>query len=181
VDSNKQWSFKAEASGGNFFGFQGDSLELDANSSSEQVHAHLTLANKLLGVGKLNLDGQVNWRTGDFDLSQQAVAQLNVGVCTFYMTENFDLSNQNGVVAMNVLVCGAGAIGTTDYNVHAGVMGNLTVSADGHGGYRVAGSLSASVGGTWAGTSHDTQLAEVTVDNKGFSIDIGLYHPRVNW
>jgi hypothetical protein len=181
VDGSKQWSFKAEARGGNYFGFQGDSLEIDGNSQSETLHAHLTLANKVLGVGKLNLDGQVNWRTGEFDLNQTAMAQLDVGVCTFYMTEIFDLSYHNGAVAMNVVVCGAGAIGTTDYNVHAGVMGTLTVSADGHGGYRVAGSLSASVGGTWAGTSHDTQLAEVTVDNSGFSIDIGGYHPRVNW
>jgi hypothetical protein len=181
VDSNKQWSFKAEARGGNCFGFQGDSLELDASSRSEKVHAHLTLGNKLLGVGKLNLDGQVDWRTGEFDLHQQAVSQLNAGVCTFYMTEDFFLSYHQGVVAMNVFVSGVGAIGTADYNVHAGVMGNLSVSADGHGGYRVAGSLSASVGGTWAGTSHDTRLVGVAVDNKGFSIDIGLYHPRVNW
>jgi hypothetical protein len=181
VDGNNQWSFKAEARGGNFFGFQGDSLELDASSRSEMVHVHLTIANKLLGVGKLNLDGQVDWRTGEFDLHQQAVAQINAGVCTFYMTEDFYLSYHNKVVAMNVFVCGAGAIGTSDYNIHAGVMGNLSVTGDGHGGYRVTGSLSASVGGTWAGTSHDTQLAAVTVDNDGFSIDIGSYHPRVNW
>jgi hypothetical protein len=181
VDGSKQWAFKAEARGGNYFGFQGDSLEIDGNSKSETLHAHLTLANKVLGVGRLNLDGQVNWRTGEFDLSQTAMAQLDVGVCTFYMTEVFNLSYHNGAVAMDVVVCGAGAIGTADYNVHAGVMGYLTVTGDGHGGYSVAGSLSASVGGTWAGTSHDTQLAEVTFDNTGFSIDIGGYHPRVNW
>jgi hypothetical protein len=180
VNSSSQWAFKAEAGTGEFLGFKGKSLELDSSSASQTVHAHVSLGG-MLGRSEVDLDGTVNWQTGDFDLTQTAMFQLDAKVCSFYMFDYFDLSNHNGVVAMNVLVEGVAAIGSADANVHASVMGDLAVTEDSSGKVNVAGSASASVGVTVGGTSYDTPLAGFKFNNQGFSIDILGHDAQVNW
>jgi hypothetical protein len=180
ANSYSQWAFKAEIGTGTFLGFKGNSLELDASSASETVHAHATL-DPMLGNSKVDLDGEVNWYTGYFDLSQTAMFQLDAQVCSFYVFERFDLSNSNGAVALNVLVEGAAAIGSADDNVHAAVQGDLAVTEDSSGKVNVAGSASASVGITVGGTSYDTSLGGFKFNNNGFTIDFFGHDAQVNW
>jgi hypothetical protein len=183
VDGNYQWSIKGEAVlPGTFCGFREAALEFDADSATHTAHANATFFG-LLGVGVIDVSGKVDWDTGDFDLAQTASFSLDAKVCSFNMSEGVDLSYHHGVVAMNVALKGSGTIGWADDNVHASFSGDLTVSEDNAGKvtYHVAGSASATVGYTFAGTAHDHTLADFDFDNEGFSIDFYGHHAHANW
>jgi hypothetical protein len=110
-----------------------------------------------------------------------ATFSIDAKVCSFAMTESFDLSNNNGKVAMDVHVVGTAVIGSAANNVFAAVQGDLVVTEDSFGNCYVAGSASASIGITVAGTGHSTTVAGFKFNNNGFSIDIWGYDAQVNW
>jgi hypothetical protein len=180
VNGDNHWAFKAASGTGTYFGFQGNSLEFDANSATSTVHAHASLG-AMLGLAEISLDGTVNWSTGDFDLTQTATVSLDAKLCDFSLTETFDLSYHNGAFSMDVGLTGYGQLGTDNYNVHAGFTGDLSITVDSSGSVTFDGSGSGTVGYTFAGKPHDTTLASFDINNDGFEFSMLGHGVKVDW
>ena len=82
---------------------------------------------------------------------------------------------------MDVKVKGTAMIGSSNDNFHAAVQGDLAVTGNNSGKVDVDGSASASIGFTFAGTSHDMPVGGFKFNNNGFTIDFFGYDAQVNW
>ena len=174
------WGFTATAGTTALGGFTAGSLLIEAGSATYTAHAHLGVQG-MLGAARFDVDGTVNLRTGDFDLTQTAGLDVDAQIASMHLSERLHFGYHGGVFEADAHLHGTLQLGTDSDNLSIYVDGDVDLTAD-RGAVHVRGHGDAGVWTTSAGHKSDpVSVLGFDFDDHGFGVSVLGHGVRVGW
>ncbi len=133
-----------------------------------------------LGLAHFDVDGLVDLRTGDFDLRQTAHLDIDATIATLKLDESIHFGYHRGVFAADAHLHGYLQLGTNDWNFHAYVDGDVSLSA-GKGQFHIAGHGEIGAGVVVAGVNPGDISLGFDFDDHGFGVNALGRDIKVKW